>query len=419
MKKKLFLFLLPLVMSMVGCGKDVSPNMDKVDLARLLSNDEINEALEKVKDNFANKLSTQEANMVMLEDDLVDQKSETTVSGSLKIKGDEYAESSAEMTTKVQNSFYSYTDKTVMEGKTALFGNYYVSMSESYKDGQKDNKDKTFDSLEKGEKTIVDACGSLPFSASTLQNATIGVDKRDNIYVVYSQETINTQEGHDKDGKDATFIDKNTYEISAKLGSLKDPKVESYKVVRKHEANYNKELKVYKDYQVLESTVASYKFEYKSWGKNDGKDKFISSLPEKFISNASIVVSTYAKNELNVYEVFDVDYASTSSSKIDYDSGIYTCKLNDFAMNKNYAYGFDAIYRVVTLNKSSYEITSEDKQCASFVYNANGSLDVVTTLSGSGNNSQLFKLADNYKSSVQSFSFIVRISDNSLAISII
>ena len=109
MKKKLFLLLLPLVMSMVGCGKDVSPNMDKVDLARLLTNDEIDEALEKVKDNFAHKLSGYEANMAMISDDLVNQKRETNASGSIKIKGDEYSESKMEMTTKVQNSFYSYT----------------------------------------------------------------------------------------------------------------------------------------------------------------------------------------------------------------------------------------------------------------------------------------------------------------------
>ena len=416
MKKKLFLLLLPLVMSMVSCGKDVSPNMDKVDLARLLDNDEINEVLEKVKENFSKKLSGQEANMVMLEDDLVDQKRETSVSGSLKIKGDEYAESTAEMTTKVQNSFYSYTDKTISEGKVAAFGEYYVSMSESYKDGQKDNKDKFFDGEDKGNKTIVDVAGSLPFSASTLSDATFGVDKRDNIYVVYSQETITTAEGHDKDGKDATFIDKNTYEISAKFGSLKDPKVESYKAVTKHEANYNKELKIYKDYQILTSSVVSYKFEYKNYGKNDGKDKFISSLPDKFISSASIAVSTYIKNESNVYQLADQDFVSTSSDKTDYDNGTYSCKLNDFSMNKNYAYGFDAIYRVVTLDKSAKTIASEDKQCASFVYNASGSEDVgVVPNSGS----QLFKLNDNYKNSVQSFSFIVRLSDNSLAITVL
>lgn len=403
-------------MSLVGCNKDVDPKMDKVDLARLLNNEEISEALEKVKDNFANKLSGYEANLVMINDDLVDQKRETSVTGSVKIKGDEYAETKGEMTTKVQNSFYTYTDKTISESKTAAFGKYFVSMTESYKDGQKDNKDKLFNSQERGDKTIVEACVSLPFNSSSFDDATIGVDKRDNIFVVYSEETITTADGHDKDGKEATFIDKNSYEILGKFGNLKDPKLESYKVVRKHEANYNKELKTYKDYQLLESNVVSYKFEYKSLGKNDGKDKFISSLPEKFISTGEIYVSTYAKGEGNDYALLNQDYIDTSSNKIDFDNGTYNCKLNNYLLSKNYGYSFDAVYREVTLNKSTYEITNNDKQCANITYNASNSNDVEVITSGTN---RVLRLKDNYTSATQSFEFVIKLSDNSLTVNVL
>ena len=93
MKKKLFLLLFPLTLAMVSCGKDVDAKVDKVDLARLLNSEEISEALEKVKDNYANKLSKCEINAAYLSDDLVNQKREVNGSQTITIKGDEYAES--------------------------------------------------------------------------------------------------------------------------------------------------------------------------------------------------------------------------------------------------------------------------------------------------------------------------------------
>ena len=412
MKKKVFLLLLPLVMSLVSCGKDVSPNMDKIDLARLLSNDEINEALDKIEDNFVNKLSGMEVNLAMIYDDLVDQKKETTMSGSLKIKGDEYAESNAEMTTKVQNSFYTYTDKQVTNNKVAAFGEYYISMNESYKDGKKDDKTQLIDFDDKDGETIVQTCTNLPFDEDDIEDATVGVDKRDNIYIVYSEETIITKEGHDKDGKDATFIDKTTYEISGKLGSLKDPKVESYKIVRKMESNYDKQLKIYKDYQLVESNVVSYKFEYKNYGKNDGKDKFINSLPEHFIGAGEVFANAYTKLEgESNYSIVSSNMLNLSSSKINYDAGTYFAKLNNYQLNKNYAYTFDGVYSLITLDKSNQEIIFEDRQCDKFDLTASEDVIIETV-----NNVKYFKLKENYNSSVADFEFTIGLNDNRLSV---
>ena len=402
-------------MSLVSCGKDVDPSMDKVELSRLLNNDEINEVFKKIEENFSNKLSGYEANYVMTDDDLVDQKEETTIYGSIKIKGDEYAETKAEMTSKVTNGFYSYTDKTISEGKVAAFGEYYVSMNEQYKDGKKDDKDKMINFSSKGTETIVDACSSLPFSLNGLSEATFGVDKRDNVYVVYSSETIATQQGIDKDGKDAAFLDKNTYEIFGKLGNLKDPKVESYKVVNKHEANYDKELKTYKDYRLLESNVVSYKFEYKNRGKNDGKDKFISALPDKFISATEIYVSTYGYTELSDYTLMSQDYLSTTSSKIDYDNGTFTCKRNNFTFYKDYAYSFDAVYRVATINKSSSEVSFEDKQCDKLTLNTVEDVQIITIPDG---NVKCYKAKNSALIDTFNVNFLVSLSDNSLVTSL-
>ena len=412
MKKKVFLLLLPLVMSLVSCGKDVSPNMDKIDLARLLSNDEINEVLDKIEDNFVNKLSGMEVNLAMIDDDLVDQKKETTMSGSLKIKGDEYAESNAEMTTKVQNSFYTYTDKQVINNKVAAFGEYYISMNETYKDGKKDDKTQLIDFDDKDGETIVQTCTNLPFDEDDIEDATVGVDKRDNIYVVYSEETIITKEGHDKDGKDATFIDKTTYEISGKLGSLKDPKVESYKIVRKMESNYDKQLKIYKDYQLVESNVTSYKFEYKNYGKNDGKDKFLNSLPEHFIDAGGVLANAYTKLEgESNYSIVGSNMLNLSSSKINYDAGTYFAKLNNYQLNKNYAYTFDGLYSLITLDKSNQEIIFEDRQCDKFDLTASEDVIIETV-----NNVKYFKLKENYNSSVADFEFTIGLNDNKLSV---
>ena len=89
---------------MVSCGKDVDPKVDKVDLSRLLDDSEISEVFKKVKDNFANKLVAFDANAVLIDDDLIDQRTETSASGSAKIKGEEYAEIKAERVNKVKNN---------------------------------------------------------------------------------------------------------------------------------------------------------------------------------------------------------------------------------------------------------------------------------------------------------------------------
>ena len=203
MKKKLFLLLFPLTLAMVSCGKDVDAKVDKVDLARLLNSEEISEALEKVKDNYANKLSKCEINAAYLSDDLVNQKREVNGSQTITIKGDEYAESKSEATTKVTQDFYSYSNKAVENGKVAAFGDYYLAYSESYNDGQTANKEERLSYSNKGTKSISEAIAPLPFSENDINQATIGVDRRDNIYAVYYRETINTQEGHDQNGKEA------------------------------------------------------------------------------------------------------------------------------------------------------------------------------------------------------------------------
>ena len=274
MKKKLFLLLLPLALSMVSCGKDVDPKVDKVDLSRLLDDSEISEVFKKVKDNFANKLVAFDANAVLIDDDLIDQRTEASASGSAKIKGEEYAEIKAERVNKVKNNFYSYTTKMVMESKIAMFGKYVIELNETYTDNQKDKVDQTFDYYEVDDETIATASSSLPIDSTSLSDVTFGVDGLNNVYGVYSKETINTSEGRDKEGKDATFITKSTNELLIKLGNLKDPKLESYKIVSKRETNYDKELKIYKDYQLINSSVISYKYTYGNRGKNDGKDKF-------------------------------------------------------------------------------------------------------------------------------------------------
>ncbi len=361
MKKKLFLLLLPLTLTMVSCGKDLDPKMDKVDLARLLDENEIAEAYRQVKNNFSNSLSTLTADYKTIEDDLINHKTESTLSGTTKIKGSEYAETSAEITTKVENDFYSYSSKTKSESKVAAFGEYYISMSETYKDGQKESTSERLEYYKKDDSSIVDACASLPFGSSALNQATIGVDKKNVIYAVYSTETITTQEGKDKDGKDASFIDKTTYEINAKLGKLGDAKLESYKIVSKHEANYNKELKVYKDYQVLESNVASYKFEYKNRGNNDGKEKFINSLPEKYIASLSVTMNIYAEHVGYPYEYVTNQNFIPTAFKGNYSEDLFAFKANEVEFNKDYGYGFDARYSEIAINKASQTITSTVK----------------------------------------------------------
>lgn len=367
MKKKLFLLLLPLTLTMVSCGKDLDPKVDKVDLVRLLDDAEIAEVYRKINDKFNNSVSAVEVNYSMIEDNLIDQRTETTVSGSVKIKGDEYSETKAEMTSKVKNNFYTYTAKTVTEGKVAAFGDYYVSMTESVKDDQKDAKNTQFEYSEKGDMNIVEASTSLPFTPSSFSDVTFGVDKGNNIYAVYNREAVNTTEGRDKDGKDASFIDKSTYEVYAKLGNLKDPKIESFKTVRLYEANYDEELKIYKNYQTVESTVMSYKFEYKNRGKNDGKEKFINSLPEKYIAGLSVTMNIYAERVGYPYEYVGNQNLVTTAFKGNYSEDLFAFKANEVEFNKDYGYGFDAHYSEIAINKASQTITSTVKAAATTI----------------------------------------------------
>ena len=293
MKKKLLLLLFPLTLAMVSCGKDVDAKLDKIDLARLLTDEEITEAFEKVKDNYADKLSGCEINAAGLQTDLINQKTESSASASYSIKGDEYAEGTATMETKVQNGFYSYTNKTTLTEKAAAFGKYYLSYEQVVNDGNNEDAEESLYCSSIDDMAITEFALSLPFTESDLSRATIGVDKNGTIYVAYFSESISTREGHDQNGKDCTFKDKSTYEMSGRFGTLKDPKIESYKIVRKIEANYDEELKIYSSYQVTQSSVVSYKYEYKDRGRNEGRDAFIDSLPDNYIESASVSALYY------------------------------------------------------------------------------------------------------------------------------
>ena len=392
MKKKLFLLLLPLALSMVSCGKDVDPKVDKVDLSRLLDDGEISEVFKKVKDNFANKLVAFDANSVLIDDDLIDQRTETSTSGSAKIKGEEYAEIKAERVNKVKNNFYSYTTKMVMESKIAMFGKYVIELNETYNDNQKDKVDQTFDYYEVDDETIATASSSLPIDSTSLSDVTFGVDGLNNVYGVYSKETINTSEGRDKEGKDATFITKSTNELLIKLGNLKDPKLESYKIVSKRETNYDKELKIYKDYQLINSSVISYKCTYGNRGKNDGKDKFINSLPEKAIGAASVVTFRYRKDSSG-YVAYDDNDLSVSRLRTNFNDNLFSYKANKMEFKRGFGYNFNASYQEITIDKGAQEIKTAIKQISSFSLNGSDDIEVYST-SVNGQNTQLLKLKD-------------------------
>ena len=362
---------------MTSCGKDVDAKVDKVDLARLLDENEIAEVYKKVQNYFSEKLSTIEVNSVMIQDDLIDQRTETSISGKTVIKGDEYAETHAELETKVKNNFYTYSTKTVSESKVAAFGDYYVSLNETTKDGQKDNLSQRYEYVSKNDKKIADAVASLPFSTTSLADTTIGVDKRDNIYAVYSSETINTEEGKDKDGKDATFIEKTTREVYVKCGNLKEPKAEAYKIVNLRQTNYDKELKIYKDYQTVSSSVISYKFEYKNRGKNDGKDKFINSLPEKYVSAASVTMNAYYQDG-GAYTLTQTTDLMPSAFKGNYSDNLFAFKSNNVQFNNNYAYGFEAMYMEVSIDKSAKEIKSTVKEAKPGLYYPSEDMEAVS-----------------------------------------
>ena len=416
MKKKLFLLLFPLTLTMISCGKDVDAKVDKVDLARLLNNEEITEALEKIQDNYANKLSKCEINVAYLTDDLVNQKRELSGSQTVTIKGNEYAESKSEGTTKVTQDFYSYTNKTVENKKVAAFGDYYLSYSESYNDGQVSNKEERLNYTDKGTKSISEAIASLPFTQGDINQATIGVDKKDNIYAVYYQETIDTQEGHDQNGKDCTFKEKTTYEVSAKFGTLKDPKIESYKIVRKKEANYDKELKIYNKYQVLESYVTSYKYEYKSRGNNDGMSSFISSLPSESVQNVNFVWRAYYDyfGDGSYYD-YNSDNAIISSTKKDFSSGSLTAKTT-LSFSKTYGYTFIASATILKIDKSANTIEVTQKNYQDITYNNFKSFDKKSTTIN-GNAMELYYLKQDISSITCNFTLMY--TPTSLVVSIV
>lgn len=362
MNKKLILLLLPLTLAMISCGKDLEPKVDKVDLVRLLDDSEVAFVFAKVKENYTNKLSSVEVNYALIDDDLINQRSETTISSSIKIKGDGYAEGKGEMVSKVKNNFYTYTTKTISENKVASFGNYYITLNESYKEGQKDIKNTYFEYSEANGKKITEMASSGPISQSNFSSCTFGVDRSNNVYAVYSKENTTSVEGRDKDGKDATFIDKSTSEIFAKFGNLKDPKIESYKTVTIYETNYDEELTIYKKYQTVGSNVISYKFEYKNRDNNDGLDKFINSLPEKYVTAADVTVISYGKNGgANTYSEYTSSSASVSAFKGNYSSELFAFKANSIAFSNSFAYGFSASYVETSINKSSQSISSEIK----------------------------------------------------------
>ena len=402
MKKKAFLLLLPLTLSLVGCGKDVDAKMNNVDLARLLNDEEIANAYEAIKENYADKLSKCEINTATLDTDLLNQKTEESSSVTISIKGDEYAEITGSSESKVKNNFYSFTNKTVENRKVAAFGKYFITYASAYNDGQKDNAEESLSYMAKGTLSISEAAYSLPFDSSSLNMATIGVDKRDNIYAVYSVESISTFEGHDKDGKDATFKTKTTYEISGKFGTLKEPKVESYKIVEKREVNFDKELKIYSKYQLIKSDVASYKFEYKNRGKDEGKDAFIDGLPKTAIQSASISQEIYEDNGSGGYALYD--YKSINNNvtymKKNLSSGSATIKASKVNFARPYAYSFINQYTILTIDKSAKEIFESNG--ADEVVILSNNANFTTSIATSGKAIYVPKVGlDNYSFDVQ------------------
>lgn len=416
--KKQLLTLLPLVLMLISCGKDVDPKVNKVDLSRLLSQDEISSAFKTIADNFSNKLVGMEVNLSTLEDNLIDQKNENSATGTLKIKGDEYAEAKMESTSKLHNNFYTVSTKTAVDMKFAVFGKYFITYSETVKDNQKDNIEKTYEYVDMDDNTISEAIASLPLVSEDLSVYTIGVDAFNTVYAVYSKESIYTNDGRDKEGKDATFIDKVTREVLVKCGNLKDPKMESYKVVEKHEANYNEERKIYSDYQIVSSSVMSYKFEYRNRGNNDGKDKFIKSLPDKYIDYSEIRRYVYSSSGSSGSYSPLTSEAITSASKQNYEEGLFTYKADKVQFTKVYAYGFEAQYYEITIDKANQTISAENKKCASKTYNLSEDFEKVTT-SINGQNIEIFKFK-NDKTSNGSYNVevVLNVYDSSMTVTV-
>ena len=416
MKKKLFLLLLPLTLSMVSCGKDVEAKMDKVDLARLLNDEEITQVFENVNESLTNRLSSVEVNIAVLSTDLVNQKREQSGSGKYVIKGEEYAEGKVEVETKVTSDFYSYTNKIVQEYKVAAFGEYYLNYSKSYTDGQTQNAEESLSYTTKGKKGIVQAIGSAPTGEGDVSTSTIGVDKSNNVYLVYSSESMTTSEGRDKDGKDATFKEKSTVEILAKYGKLNDAKIESYKVVRKREVNYDKELKIYSDYQIIESYVTSYKFEYKSRGNNEGKDQFINSLPNESVQSGSVELRGYYDYGYGDYYLDYSENLSLSSTKSDFYSGNYTAKATNVRFNPSYYYAFIGRRTALKIDKNAKTIEAiQDVYGEYYLYI--GEYFDETYVSVNGTAMYLYKLKDS--TNVAYFDFELMFEAQALSIEII
>lgn len=401
---------------MVSCGKDVEAKMDKVDLARLLNDEEITQVFENVNESLTNRLSSVEVNIAVLSTDLVNQKREQSGSGKYVIKGEEYAEGNVEIETKVTNDFYSYTNKIVQEYKVAAFGEYYLNYSKSYTDGQAQNAEESLSYTTKGKKGIVQAIGSAPTGEGDVSTSTIGVDKSNNVYLVYSSESMTTSEGRDKDGKDATFKEKSTVEILAKYGKLSDAKIESYKVVRKREVNYDKELKIYSDYQIIESYVTSYKFEYKSRGNNEGKDQFINSLPNESVQSGSVELRGYYDYG---YGDYYLDYSETialSSTKKDFYSGTMSAKALNVRFNPSYYYDFVGRRTILSIDKTNNEIeVSQDIYSQRSLDIADYFDEVYTLVNGTG--IFLYKLKDNSNNAY--FDFELEFYSNALSMSIL
>lgn len=400
---------------MTSCGKDIDPKVDKIDLARLLDDNEIATVFKKINENF-NSISKMEINASMIEDDLINQRTETTASGSVTIKGDQYSENKSEMTTKVKNNFYTYTSKTVSEGKTAAFGEYYVTMNEVVKDGQKEIKASEFEYINKGSLNIVEASTTLSFSPSSFGDVTFGVDRSNNVYAVYNKQTLNTSEGKDKDGKDASFIDRETHETFAKLGNIKNPRIESLKVVGLYEANYDEELNIYKNYQTVESSVVSYKFEYKNRGNNDGMDKFINSLPDKYISYAAGTMNRYSVSNGNQYTLVGQESLwLTSFKSASYASNVTSFKSESVTFAKDYAYNFEVGYAELNINKSSKEITSTAKELKSVLVYGSGDMEAFTGFID-GKSTSLVKVKEGKSSSKNIVHFLIDPNANDLVI---
>ena len=303
-KSVLTLFLLPLVITSLGaCEKKssenknpTSPELDKVELVRLLSSAEVsdsNEAcLKKIKEEFVGY----EWTYTSYDSDLLFYSEENTTITKVTVKGDKYAEKKAESVTKTTNGFYTYNQINTTETKYAFFGDYLLTVDETYANVNVDNKYLTFSySARNSDSTI----SSLTFDVTTsaTYNLRLGIAKNGKVYGVYTNQNIEKSYGHNKEGKEVTYLDKTTKEVIAEYGTLEKPQLNFFKSYVKTEKNYDNETNVFSDYKVTSLRVDYYKYSYGEIGKSTEQTDLINSLVDSYVKGVNIRYSVLRQSE--------------------------------------------------------------------------------------------------------------------------